>query len=159
MGLLGPQVGKALRPDRRPSDRDPGLDRDGGAALRDEPDRCRDAVRDHPGPAHRPDDQPGDHLHAGVHHRPGGPVAASCTRTADSLLGTLQQVSGAIGTALLIVIMTNRGKHLAEGGASQGDAFVGGLQWAFATGAVIGLVVVAMALLLPSKADAPAAHH
>ena len=77
----------------------------------------------------------------------------------SSLLGTLQQVSGAIGTALLIVILTNRGKHLAEGGASQGEAFVGGLQWAFATGAVIGVVVVAMALLLPSKADAPAAHH
>ncbi len=73
----------------------------------------------------------------------------------SSLLGTLQQVAGAIGTAMLVVIMTNRGEQLAGDGKSPADAFMGGLQWAFATGAVIGLVVVAMALLLPSKVDAP----
>ena len=60
-----------------------------------------------------------------------------------------------IGTALLVVIMTNRSEHLALGGAAPDDAFVGGLQWAFAAAAVIGLVVVAMALLLPSKVEAP----
>ncbi len=32
---------------------------------------------------------------------------------------------------------------------------MGGLQWAFTAGAVIGLVVVAMSLLLPSRVDAP----
>lgn len=74
----------------------------------------------------------------------------------SSLLGTLQQVAGAIGTALLVVIMTNRTEHLAKAGEHPVDAFMGGLQWAFATGAVIGVVVVAMALLLPSKADLPA---
>lgn len=77
----------------------------------------------------------------------------------SSLLGTLQQVAGAIGTALLIVIMTNRSEHLVTNGTAPGEAFVGGLQWAFFAGAVIGMVVVAMSLLLPSKADAPAAHH
>ncbi|GAA4807181.1 MDR family MFS transporter [Nocardioides caeni] len=77
----------------------------------------------------------------------------------SSLLGTLQQVAGAIGTALLIVIMTNRSEHLAERGSSDGEAFMGGLQWAFAAGATIGLVVVAMSLLLPPKADAPAGAH
>jgi DHA2 family lincomycin resistance protein-like MFS transporter len=77
----------------------------------------------------------------------------------SSLLGTLQQVAGAIGTALLVVIMTNRTEHLAKAGEHPVDAFMGGLQWAFATGAVIGLVVVAMALLLPSKAAAPAGGH
>lgn len=73
----------------------------------------------------------------------------------SSLLGTLQQVAGAIGTALLVVILTNRTESLAADGATGADAFMGGLQWAFATGAVIGVVVIAMALLLPSKVEAP----
>ncbi|MDN5744620.1 MAG: multidrug efflux MFS transporter [Nocardioidaceae bacterium] len=73
----------------------------------------------------------------------------------SSLLGTLQQVSGAIGTALLIVIMTNRSEHLVLAGESGVDAYVGGLQWAFAAGAIIGLVVIAMALLLPARVEAP----
>ncbi len=88
-----------------------------------------------------------------------GDLAPQLYSHGSSLLGTLQQVSGAIGTALLVVIMTNRSEHLAADGSTPGEAFVGGLQWAFAAGAVIGLVVVAMSLLLPSKADAPAAHH
>ncbi|WP_235737052.1 DHA2 family efflux MFS transporter permease subunit [Nocardioides alcanivorans] len=73
----------------------------------------------------------------------------------SSLLGTVQQVSGAVGTALLIVVMDTRSQHLADVGSSAADAFVGGLQWAFAAGAVIGIVVVAMGLLLPSRVDAP----
>lgn len=77
----------------------------------------------------------------------------------SSLLGTLQQVAGAVGTALLIVIMTNRTESLAESGTGEAAAFMGGLQWAFTAGAAIGLVVIVMALLLPSKADAPAGAH
>ncbi|WP_436698509.1 MDR family MFS transporter [Nocardioides sp. BYT-33-1] len=77
----------------------------------------------------------------------------------SSLLGTLQQVAGAIGTALLVVIMTNRTEHLADAGSGPVESFMGGLQWAFAAGAVIGVVVVAMALLLPSKVDAPEGAH
>lgn len=84
-----------------------------------------------------------------------GDLAPHLYSHGSSLLGTLQQVAGAIGTALLVVIMTNRSEHLAEDGASKADAFMGGLQWAFAAGAVIGVVVVAMALLLPSKVEAP----
>jgi DHA2 family lincomycin resistance protein-like MFS transporter len=80
----------------------------------------------------------------------------------SSLLGTLQQVAGGVGTAVLAVVMTNRGEHLAAQGASKADAFVGGLQWAFLVGAAIGLVVIVMALLLPARVDtpegAPAAH-
>ncbi|TWH01864.1 DHA2 family lincomycin resistance protein-like MFS transporter [Nocardioides sp. J9] len=84
-----------------------------------------------------------------------GDLAPQLYSHGSSLLGTLQQVAGAIGTALLVVIMTNRTEQLAEDGASSADAFVGGLQWAFAAGAAIGLVVIAMALLLPSKVAAP----
>jgi DHA2 family lincomycin resistance protein-like MFS transporter len=73
----------------------------------------------------------------------------------SSLLGTLQQVAGAIGTALLVVIMDNRAHSLAESGSAPDDAFVGGLQWAFATGALIGVVVVLCSLVLPAKVEAP----
>ncbi|WP_435771229.1 MDR family MFS transporter [Nocardioides sp. SYSU DS0651] len=76
----------------------------------------------------------------------------------SSLLGTLQQVAGAIGTALLVVVLDSRQDHLAEAGRTPVDAFMGGLQWAFAVGAIIGIVVVAMALLLPSKVEAPEGH-
>ena len=88
-----------------------------------------------------------------------GDLAPHLYSHGSSLLGTLQQVAGAIGTALLVVIMTNRTESLAEDGASQADAFMGGLQWAFFAGGVIGLVVIAMSLLLPSKADTPAGAH
>ncbi|MCW2752327.1 MAG: major facilitator transporter [Aeromicrobium sp.] len=74
----------------------------------------------------------------------------------SSILGTLQQVAGAVGTAAIVVILENRSKSLVSGGATADEGFVGGLQWAFIAGAVFGLVVVALSLLLPSKANLPA---
>ncbi len=71
----------------------------------------------------------------------------------SSILGALQQAAGAVGTAVLIVVMDSRGRALAESGSSKAEALMGGLQWAFATGAVIGVVVIAMALLLPNRVD------
>lgn len=73
----------------------------------------------------------------------------------SSILGALQQAAGAIGTAALIVVMRARSESLVESGSSEGAAFMGGLQWALAGGAAIGLVVVAMAVLLPNRVDAP----
>jgi DHA2 family lincomycin resistance protein-like MFS transporter len=73
----------------------------------------------------------------------------------SSLLGTLQQVAGAVGTAVLVVVMENRSESLAASGAGQAEAFVGGLQWAFVVGAVIGIVVVVLSLLLPARVEAP----
>ncbi|WP_183100412.1 MDR family MFS transporter [Nocardioides pelophilus] len=73
----------------------------------------------------------------------------------SSLLGTLQQVAGAIGTATLVVVMDVRSDDLLDSGATKADALLGGLQWALAVGAIIGLVVIALSLLLPSKVDAP----
>jgi len=74
----------------------------------------------------------------------------------SSILGTLQQVAGAIGTAAVVVILENRSKSLVSGGATTHEGFVGGLQWALIAGTVFALVVVALSLLLPSKADLPA---
>lgn len=73
----------------------------------------------------------------------------------SSLLGTLQQVAGAMGTALLIALMSNRADSLASSGSDEAHAFVGGLEWAFLAGAGAGVVVVVLALLLPSKVEAP----
>jgi len=73
----------------------------------------------------------------------------------SSLLGTLQQVAGAIGTAVLVVVMSNRSEDLALGGADYADSFVGGLQWAFYGGAIMGVVVVVLASLLPARVEAP----
>ncbi len=73
----------------------------------------------------------------------------------SSLLGTLQQVAGAVGTAVLVVVMENRSEHLATSGSSVPDAFVGGLQAAFLVGALIGVVVIVLSLLLPSRVEAP----
>lgn len=76
----------------------------------------------------------------------------------SSLLGTLQQVAGAMGTALIMVVMSNRAEDLATSGTPLAEAFVGGLQWAFYAGAFMGVVVLVLALFLPAKVDAPAGH-
>ena len=72
----------------------------------------------------------------------------------SSLLGTTQQVAGAIGTAVSITILSSRSASLAEGGAGEASAMVGGLQWAFGLGAVISLAVVVLALMLPRRTPA-----
>ncbi|MEO6605908.1 MAG: MDR family MFS transporter [Aeromicrobium sp.] len=75
----------------------------------------------------------------------------------SSILGTLQQVAGAVGTAAIVVILENRSESLVNGGATASEGFVGGLQWAFVAGTVFAAVVVALSFLLPAKADQPAA--
>ena len=80
----------------------------------------------------------------------------------SSILGTIQQVAGAVGTAAVVVIADIRSRQLIADGVAQVDAFVGGLRWAFLAGAVAAVLVVALAALLPSKVDsaegAPAVH-
>jgi DHA2 family lincomycin resistance protein-like MFS transporter len=77
----------------------------------------------------------------------------------SSLLGTLQQVAGAAGMALLIAILQSRAKQLVTSGADPAHAFVGGLDWALMTGAGFGLVVLVMALLLPARVEGGAGGH
>jgi DHA2 family lincomycin resistance protein-like MFS transporter len=77
----------------------------------------------------------------------------------SSILGTLQQVAGAVGTAVLVVILENRTESLVSSGSSPDAAFIGGLQWAFAAGVLFGVVVIALSMFLPSKAEQPAAMH
>ena len=80
----------------------------------------------------------------------------------SSILGTIQQVAGAVGTAAVVVIADIRSRQLLADGAAQVDAFVGGLRWAFLAGAVAAVAVVALAALLPARVErtegAPAPH-
>jgi len=76
----------------------------------------------------------------------------------SSLLGALQQVAGAIGTALLIMISTNRATDLARSGVDGPHAFVGGMERALLVSAAISVLVVVLAALLPSRPPEGAGH-
>ncbi|MGA8845709.1 MAG: DHA2 family efflux MFS transporter permease subunit [Nocardioides sp.] len=71
----------------------------------------------------------------------------------SSLLATLQQVAAAAGTAVVVAVVASRQAGLLDGGASDLAARVGGNQWGFGVGAVLALVVVAIALVLPGRAE------
>lgn len=76
----------------------------------------------------------------------------------SSLLGTLQQVAGAMGTAVAITVMTARTTSLAKDGSAPLDAMVGGMQWAFGLGAAISVLVLVVAIFLPGRLPAGASH-
>ncbi|WP_256837591.1 MDR family MFS transporter [Ornithinimicrobium faecis] len=80
-----------------------------------------------------------------------GDVPAHLYSHASSLLGTLQQVAGALGTAIVITIMTAQANRLVAGGTPPLEATVEGMRWGFVFGAVIALVVVGLVLLMPNR--------
>jgi DHA2 family lincomycin resistance protein-like MFS transporter len=71
----------------------------------------------------------------------------------SSILGTLQQVAAAFGTALAVTVMTLRADQVLVD-VGPGLAQLRGMQAAFAVSALISLVVVAMAFLLPGRPPA-----
>ncbi len=71
----------------------------------------------------------------------------------SSILSTLQQVAAAFGTALVITVMSARADALRSAGASEALANLDGMRLAFIIGAVLSVVVVITALLLPARAD------
>jgi DHA2 family lincomycin resistance protein-like MFS transporter len=76
---------------------------------------------------------------------------------ASSLLGTLQQVAAALGTALVVTVMSSRATQLATSGAEPHEAMLGGLQWAFYVGAALSVLVVVLAVRLPNRLPTAAA--
>jgi DHA2 family lincomycin resistance protein-like MFS transporter len=72
----------------------------------------------------------------------------------SSLLGTVQQVGGAMGTALVVMLLASRSDSLLAHGATPGAATIGGLHWAFGVSAALCLGVLALVLFLPSRIDA-----
>jgi MFS family permease len=72
---------------------------------------------------------------------------------ASSILSTLQQVAAAIGTALVITVMSARADALKSTGVTEVLANLDGMRLAFVIGAVLSVAVVITALLLPARAD------
>jgi len=69
----------------------------------------------------------------------------------SSMLGTLQQVAAAFGTALVVTVMSARAESLVDDGEAALDAALGGLQLAFVVGAALSLLVVVLAFVLPGR--------
>jgi DHA2 family lincomycin resistance protein-like MFS transporter len=77
---------------------------------------------------------------------------------ASSMLGTLQQVAAATGTALVVTVMTARSGALVQQGADEVDALLAGMRVAFVVGAALSVLVVVLAAVMPGRSGAPAEH-
>ncbi|MEV6322409.1 MDR family MFS transporter [Nocardia sp. NPDC051787] len=75
----------------------------------------------------------------------------------SSMLGTLQQVAAAFGTALVVTVMSARSTTLVAEGADVINATLDGMRLAFLVSAVLALIVIIMAVLLPGRSAAPEA--
>jgi MFS transporter, DHA2 family, lincomycin resistance protein len=69
----------------------------------------------------------------------------------SAMLGTLQQVAAAAGTALVVTVLSTRAAQLAGQGAGHGAAMSGGVQAALA----VGMVVAAVAFGLSFRQQTP----
>lgn len=83
-----------------------------------------------------------------------GAVPPQLYSHASSLLGTLQQVAGAMGAALSVAVLTARQESLSEGGSSDLVSYNGGMQWAFGLSAILSIGVIVLAVLLPNRLPA-----
>ncbi|GGK49170.1 MDR family MFS transporter [Nocardia camponoti] len=77
----------------------------------------------------------------------------------SSMLGTLQQVAAAFGTALVVTVMSAHTKSLIADGVGREIATLDGMKLAFLVSAVLALIVVAMAVLLPNRSANPHGGH
>ena len=75
----------------------------------------------------------------------------------SSLFGTLQQVAGAMGTAIVATLLTWRTTHLLDQGESPLAAQVGGMTAGFWFGVGLTVVVLGLLLRLPNR-PAPMEH-
>ncbi|MEU0877807.1 MDR family MFS transporter [Lentzea sp. NPDC005914] len=77
----------------------------------------------------------------------------------SSILGTLQQVAAALGTALVVTVMTARTSHLVADGATAAAAQLSGMKLAFVVATAIAAATIVVAALLPSRTPAAADAH
>lgn len=73
----------------------------------------------------------------------------------SSMLGTLQQVAAALGTALVVTVMASRSSALVAAGTDAVAAQLDGMQLAFVVSAGLSLIVIVTAVLLPNRSGAP----
>ena len=78
----------------------------------------------------------------------------------SSMLGTLQQVAAAFGTALVVTVMSARTSHLVADGVAAVPAQLSGMKLAFSVAAALAVVTVVVAAKLPHRvADAGTQDH
>lgn len=80
-----------------------------------------------------------------------GSLPKSLYSHGSSMLGTLQQVAAAFGTALVVTVMAARAGQLAASGVEETAAQLGGMRASFTVSAILAVVVVVMALLMPKR--------
>ncbi len=73
----------------------------------------------------------------------------------SAILGSVQQVAGAAGVALLVAVMTMQTASATAGGAEPVAALTTGIHAAFTWGAVISMVAVVLAFFIRKPADNP----
>ena len=66
----------------------------------------------------------------------------------SAIVGTVQQLSGAAGTALFVTVMSAQAATLSGGGASDVSALASGIRLAFLVGAIISLLAIPAAFLV-----------
>ncbi|GGN18606.1 MFS transporter [Lentzea pudingi] len=70
----------------------------------------------------------------------------------SSILGTLQQVAAALGTALVVTVMSARSSSLVADGAAAASAQLSGMKVAFVIATVLAVGTIVAAALLPNRA-------
>lgn len=71
----------------------------------------------------------------------------------SALIGTLQQLGGAAGTALFVAIMSTQTANLLAAGLSQTSALAGGIRVAFMCGAVLSLIAIVTGFFVRKPED------
>lgn len=91
-----------------------------------------------------------------------GSLPRSLYAHGSATIGTVQQLAGAAGTAMFVVLLATGQDALQQSGAGEAAALAGGVRTAFVAGAVLAVVAIAGALLVRrpamDAADAPVAH-
>lgn len=70
----------------------------------------------------------------------------------SAVLGSLQQVAAAAGTAVVVSVMAGRAATAAEGGAAPLAALSDGIRWGFGVGAALAVVAVGIAFAVRTPA-------
>jgi DHA2 family lincomycin resistance protein-like MFS transporter len=73
----------------------------------------------------------------------------------SALLGSLNQVAGAVGVALFVTLMSGQSARLAAAGATPLEALAGGIRAAFLCGAIIALLAVVCAFFVRRSNSQP----
>ncbi|WP_158884887.1 MDR family MFS transporter [Amycolatopsis anabasis] len=80
-----------------------------------------------------------------------GALPAHLYSHGSSMLGTLQQLAAALGTALVVTVMSARAGNLVADGVAAAPAQLSGMKLAFLVAAALAVVTIAVAVTLPRR--------